>query len=62
MIFCISSSSSSSSPSDGRAWSVGIDGGRRDGRELLLTQGEFLVRVTHESLHQRWGSVQETLR
>ena len=42
--------------SDGRAWSVGVDGGRKDGREFKLTQGEHLVRVTHESLKQRFVS------
>ena len=41
--------------SDGRAWSVGIDGGRRDGRDFLMTRGEYVVRVTHERLHQRYG-------
>ena len=42
--------------SDGRAWSVGVDGGRKDGREFKLTQGEHLTRVTHESLKQRFVS------
>ena len=40
--------------SDGRAWSVGVDGGRKDGREFKLTKGEHLVRVTHERLKQRF--------
>ena len=42
--------------SDGRSWSVGIDGGRKDGRDFILTQGEYLVRVTHERLVQRFTS------
>ena len=33
---------------------MGIDGGRRDGRDFLMTQGEYVVRVTHERLHQRY--------
>ena len=38
---------------DGKTWSVGIDGGRKDAREFIMTPGEYLVRVTHETLHQR---------
>ena len=38
---------------DGKTWSVGIDGGRKDAREFIMTPGESLVRVTHETLHQR---------
>merc|ERR1719422_1042617 len=39
---------------DSKTWSVGIDGGRKDNREFIMTPGEYLVRVTHETLHQRW--------
>ena len=35
-----------------------MDGGRKDGREFKLTQGEHLVRVTHESLKQRFVRLQ----
>ena len=38
---------------DSKTWSVGIDGGRKDNREFIMTPGEYLVRVTHETLHQR---------
>ena len=38
---------------DGTTWSVGIDGGRRDNSDLIFTPGEYLVRVSHEALHQR---------
>ena len=33
---------------------MGIDGGRRDGRDFLMTRDEYVVRVTHERLHQRY--------
>ena len=39
---------------DGKIWSVGIDGGTKDGRDFIMTPGEYLVRVTHETLDQRW--------
>ena len=39
---------------DGKAWSVGIDGGRKDNRDFIMTTGEYIVRVTHEKLPQRW--------
>ena len=38
---------------DGKIWSVGIDGGRKDNRDFIMTKGEYIVRVTHEKLHQR---------
>ena len=38
---------------DGKSWSVGIDGGRKDNRDFIFTPGEYLVRVTHEALDQR---------
>ena len=38
---------------DGKTWSVGIDGGRKDNRDFIMTPGEYLVRVTHETLRQR---------
>ena len=39
---------------DGKIWSVGIDGGTQDNRDFIMTPGEYLVRVTHETLNQRW--------
>ena len=39
---------------DGKIWSVGIDGGTKDNRDFIMTPGEYLVRVTHETLNQRW--------
>ena len=38
---------------DGKTWSVGIDGGRKDNRDFIMTPGEYLVRVSHETYHQR---------
>ena len=38
---------------DHKIWSVGVDGGRKDNRDLIMTPGEYLVRVTHETLRQR---------
>ena len=38
---------------DHKIWSVGIDGGRKDNRDFIMTPGEYLVRVTHETLRQR---------
>ena len=38
---------------DGKIWSVGIDGGRKDNRDFIMTKGEYIVRVTHEKLPQR---------
>ena len=38
---------------DGKIWSVGIDGGRKDNRDFIMTTGEYIVRVTHEKLPQR---------
>ena len=38
---------------DHKVWSVGIDGGRKDNRDFIMTPGEYLVRVTHETLRQR---------
>ena len=38
---------------DGKTWSVGIDGGRKDNRDFIMTPGEYLVRVSHETLRQR---------
>ena len=39
--------------SDHKIWSVGIDGGRKDNRDFIMTPGEYLVRVSHETLRQR---------
>ena len=39
--------------SDHKVWSVGIEGGRKDNRDFIMTPGEYLVRVTHETLRQR---------
>ena len=39
---------------DGKIWSVGIDGGTQDNRDFIMTPGEYLVRVSHETLNQRW--------
>ena len=39
--------------SDGKTWAVGIDGGRKDNRDFIMTKGEYIVRVTHEKLEQR---------
>merc|ERR1712130_776576 len=39
---------------DNKTWAHGIDGGREDNRKLIMTPGEYLVRVTHETLKQRW--------
>jgi ATP-binding cassette subfamily B protein len=33
---------------DGKEWSAGHDGGKADSRVAILTEGEFLIRVTHE--------------
>ena len=38
---------------DGKTWSVGMDGGRKDNREIVLTKGEYIVKVTHEKFEQR---------
>ena len=38
---------------DGKVWSVGVDRGHKDKRELVMTHGEYLVRVTHEKMCQR---------
>jgi len=34
--------------SDGKNWSAGHDGGKADNRQVVMTDGEYLVRVTHE--------------
>ena len=39
---------------DGKIWSVGIHGGRKDNRDFIMTRGEYIVRVTHEKLPQRF--------
>eukprot|EP00638_Chattonella_subsalsa_P010817 CAMPEP_0117800532 /NCGR_PEP_ID=MMETSP0948-20121206/14514_1 /TAXON_ID=44440 /ORGANISM="Chattonella subsalsa, Strain CCMP2191" /LENGTH=309 /DNA_ID=CAMNT_0005632805 /DNA_START=89 /DNA_END=1016 /DNA_ORIENTATION=+ len=36
---------------DGKVWSAGHDSGKADNREAVMTDGEFLVRVTHERFH-----------
>ena len=38
---------------DEKTWSVGVDGGRKDNREFIMTPGEYITRVTHETLNQR---------
>ena len=38
---------------DNKTWANGIDGGVEDNRKLIMTPGEYLVRVTHETLEQR---------
>merc|ERR1711936_447377 len=39
---------------DGKTWSVGVDSGRKDNRRYIMTEGEYIIRVTHEKLPQRW--------
>mmetsp|Transcript_32437 Transcript_32437/g.40708 ORF Transcript_32437/g.40708 Transcript_32437/m.40708 type:complete len:837 (+) Transcript_32437:163-2673(+) len=36
---------------DGKVWSAGHDSGKADNRVAIMTNGEFLVRVTHEKFH-----------
>ena len=47
--------------SDHKIWSVGIDGGRKDNRDFIMTPGEYLVRVSHETLRQRSDSSQRCI-
>jgi len=39
---------------DNKTWAVGVDNGREDQRKFIMTPGEYVVRVTHETLTQRW--------
>jgi hypothetical protein len=36
---------------DDTSWSNGHDGGKTDNRPVVLTEGEYLTRITHETFY-----------
>ena len=46
---------------DNTEWTSGHDDGDKDSRSVIMTEGEYLVRVTHETLenHEKAGAMVE---